>query len=126
LKVLQVEDDPHVVTIVEILLGRSNFEVISTDTGREALRLAGSIHPDIITLDVDLPDMNGLEICRQLKADPETALLPVVFFSGQSNLAEEGLALGAAAFLVKPNDLTRLGKCLREIIDAWRVRRRAA
>lgn len=126
LKVLQVEDDPDVVTIVEILLSRFNFEVVSTDSGVEGLHLANTLHPDIITLDIDLPDMTGLEICQRLKADPETALVPVVFFSGRSNLAEKGLALGAAAFLVKPNDLTRLGPCLREVIKTQRMNRHAA
>lgn len=125
LKLLQMEDDPDVVTIVETLLCRLKFDVTSTDRGVEGLRLAASLRPDIITLDIDLPDMTGLEVCRRLKADPETALLPVVFFSGQSNLVEEGLALGAAAFLVKPDDLTRLGKCLREIVETQRMKQHA-
>ena len=114
--VLLVEDDNYVSAAIWTLLKYSDYDVTIAESGAEGLKLAQSLSPDIVILDVNLPDLNGLEICRRLKADPGTAELPVVFFSGQSERAEEALKLGAEAFLVKPNDIIRLPDCLGQIL----------
>lgn len=116
--VLLVEDDNYVSAAIWTLLKYSNFEVTIAASGAEGLKLTRSLAPDIIVLDVGLPDINGLEICRHLKADPDTASLPVIFFSGQSQFAQQALDLGAEAFLFKPNDIGKISDCLRQILDS--------
>jgi CheY-like chemotaxis protein len=105
------------------LLNHFNFEVISETSGPVGRELARNLRLDAVVLDVDLPMMNGLEICRQLKADPETRALPVIFCSGQRYLADEAMEVGAAAFLAKPNEVFKLPGCLRQIIAASPVNR---
>lgn len=114
--VLLAEDDLEVSTLACMLLKKYNFDVKTTDSGVEALRLAQCLHPDIIVLDINLPGMNGLEICRHLKADSETCATPVVFCSGEGQLAGEALALGATAFLSKPEGVLQLADCLHEVL----------
>ena len=114
--VLLVEDDNYVSAAIWTLLKYSNFEVTIAASGAEGLKQARSLAPDIVVLDVGLPDINGLEICRHLKADPGTAFLPIIFFSGQSQFAQQALDLGAEAFLHKPGDIGKIPDCLHEIL----------
>jgi DNA-binding response OmpR family regulator len=114
--VLLVEDDNYVSAAIWTLLQDSNFDVIIAASAAEGFKMVKTILPDIVVLDVNLPDMSGVEIYRHLKTDPRTADLPVVFFSAHSQFAEEALDLGARAFLVKPNDIVRLADCLTQIL----------
>jgi len=116
--VLVVEADPYVSAILWTLLDRFNLEVIRAASGPAGRELARNLRLDAVVLDVDLPVMNGLEICRQLKADPETRALPVVFCSRQRYLADEAMEVGAAVFLAKPSEVFKLPGCLRQIIAA--------
>ena len=116
--VLVVEGDPYVSAILWTLLDRFDFEVISETSGPVGRELARNLRLDAVVLDVDLSVMNGLEICRQLKADPETRALPVVFCSGQDYLADEAMEVGATVFLAEPNEVFKLPGCLRQIIAA--------
>jgi CheY-like chemotaxis protein len=116
--VLVMEGDPYVSAVLWTLLSRFNFEVFSEISGTVGRDLARNLHLDAVVLDVNLPGMNGLEICRQLKADPETRALPVVFCSRQGYLADEAMEVGAAAFLAKPNEVFKLPGCLSQILAA--------
>jgi len=116
--ILVVEGDPYVSAILWTLLDRFNFEVISETSGLVGRELARNLRLDAVVLNVDLPVLNGLEICRQLKADPETRALPVVFCSGQDYLADEAMEVGATVFLAEPNEVFKLPGCLRQIIAA--------
>jgi CheY-like chemotaxis protein len=114
--VLLVEDDNYVSAAIWTLLKYSNFDVTIAETGTEGLKLVGTLSPHIIILDVNLPDINGLEICRRLKADPATSHLPVVFLSARIEFAQEAIAVGAEIFLAKPNDVSRLADTLSQIL----------
>jgi putative two-component system response regulator len=72
--------------------------------------------PDVILLDVDLPDLSGLELCRQLKAGPQTAHIPIVFCSGNDDARPRALLLGAADYFEKPPDLTQLAQRLNLLV----------
>ena len=115
--VLVAEDDPDVSAMICAILKTYDFEVKATESGVEALRLARKWLPDAVVLDINLPEMSGLEICRELKADLKTCAMPVVFCSGEGNLAAEAMALGAVAFLEKPEGILKLGPRLREILS---------
>ena len=106
-KILVVEDHPEVLNLMALVLSHAGCDVARAQTGAEGLRLAGSQKFDLITLDVDLPEMNGFEICSRLKQDPQLKQTPVVFVTGRS--ADEdvrrGREVGAADYITKPFDL---------------------
>ncbi len=101
--VLVVEDDPDVADLIRYHLESAGFRVEIAATGREALEAAREIRPALITLDLLLPDVNGLEVLQQLKEDPETTAIPVVVVSVVSS-KEESLRLGAVGYVTKPID----------------------
>lgn len=86
---------------------RAGCDVVRAQTGTEGLRLATTAEFDLITLDIDLPEMNGFEVCSRLKQDPRLQQIPVVFVTGR--FADEdvrrGRAVGAADYITKPFDL---------------------
>lgn len=102
--ILAVDDNDAHLYIVDRILKNAGFQVLHAVTGTQTLQLAAQ-RPDLIILDVNLPDLNGFEICRRLKADPATAKIPVVFLSS-TYAASDGKAraqfLGADEFLSHP------------------------
>jgi putative two-component system response regulator len=102
-KVLTVDDTPVNLTLVANVL-RDNYKVHLANNGAKALELAASLLPDLILLDVMMPEMDGFEVCRRLKADPVTSHIPVIFLTAKSQLEDEerGFELGAVDFIHKP------------------------
>lgn len=118
IKVLTVEDDLFLKELLAGKLSGGEFDVSYASNGEEALELANSFMPDIILLDILLPGMSGYEILEKLKADENTASIPVVILSnfGQPEDIEKGKSLGAADFLVKANNtLDAIVEKIREI-----------
>jgi diguanylate cyclase (GGDEF)-like protein len=101
--ILVVDDSPGNIEFLEMVLG-GDHEILFASSGEEALELALAEGPDLILLDVVMPGMDGFETCRQLKADPRTADIPVIFVTAMSHEDEEtrGLELGAIDFISKP------------------------
>lgn len=102
LKVLVVEDDATVRDVLTTLLGFDGFEVKAASDGSEGLELAETMQPDVILLDVELPGVDGLEVCRMIrKRAPATK---VVMVTGRATAEDElhGVAAGADAYLRKP------------------------
>jgi CheY-like chemotaxis protein len=104
-----VDDEPPVCEIVADVLKR-RFAVTTATSGEEALATARAARPSLIVLDVMMPGMNGYEVARQLRADPATADIPVLFCTAQGGLDARlvGRELGAAGYIVKPFELHRL------------------
>jgi DNA-binding response OmpR family regulator len=110
-KLLMIEDDEQLRLVVSRYLRRKDWEFHEAADGAEGLAKAAQLQPEIILLDIQLPDLEGWEVCRKLKADAATANIPVVMVSGNLNTAEDkarGLEVGADDFLAKPFDLTEL------------------
>ncbi len=105
--VLTIDDDPAVLELLERSLTREGYRVVAARSGAEGLRLAAEIRPSAITLDVVMPEMDGWQVLRSLKTDPELSATPVVIVTITDDMAR-GFALGAADFLVKPIDRARL------------------
>lgn len=105
-KILVVEDHPDVLHTMVFLLEQGGCSVVDAQTGIQGLELARNGDFDLITLDVDLPGINGLEICRHLKRDPVLRQTPVIFVSGRScdDDIRHGFALGAVDYITKPFD----------------------
>src|SRR6266540_1832485 len=101
--VLVVDDDPDMVRTVRSYLEEEGLAVLSASTGAEGASLAADRHPDVILLDLLLPDQSGLELLQVLKRDPATARIPVLVISIMND-AVKGLTMGAADYLVKPVD----------------------
>jgi CheY-like chemotaxis protein len=118
MKVLLVEDDPDIQLVARASLKRAGFNVAVTSNGPAALEQVRSDRPDVILLDWMMPDMDGPEVCRRLKDDPETTDIPVIFLTARSQQSEiaRGLALGAAGYIVKPFDALALGTQVREML----------
>ena len=103
--ILVVEDVPLLRRMTALALTSAGHQVIEAGTGEEALHLAAEHHPDLILLDIGLPDMDGLEVCRRIKADPATADILVAFLSStHTDLDTQigGLETGADAFISRP------------------------
>jgi CheY-like chemotaxis protein len=103
-KVLLVEDDPSIIQMYTLKL-KQKHEVLEASTGKAGLELAIKEKPDIILLDVIIPQMDGFAVLEELKKNPATKKIPVVLLTnlGQESDKEKGEALGAAGYLVKAN-----------------------
>jgi CheY-like chemotaxis protein len=102
-KILVVDDQPINIRVIHGLF-KSQFDVVMAMNGEQALSQAEQHRPDLIVLDVMMPDMDGYEVCRRLKANPNTRAVPVVFVTAHNDPADEiqGIALGAIDFISKP------------------------
>jgi signal transduction histidine kinase/ActR/RegA family two-component response regulator len=115
LRVLYIEDNPaNVEVVARYLRGRPNARLLSAISGRAGLECAVRDVPDIILLDLHLPDLQGEEVLNELKADPATAAIPVIVLSADASrgVIRRLLAGGAFAYLTKPIELAELGELL--------------
>ncbi len=117
--VLVIDDDSMVRELMERFLRKEGFEVVLASNGLEGLALAKSHHPCLITLDVMMPDSDGWAVLGDLKANPDTADIPVVMLTIVDDRGR-GFALGAADYLTKPIDWQRLGSILRKYLNPER------
>lgn len=117
--VLVVDDDPDLLRLADMQLSLQGFEVLQAPTGEEALKLARKRNPDVILLDMMLPDIDGAEVLRNLHADPRTEDIPVIFLSALSATEDrvKGLTGGAVDWISKPHEprelIARVGAAAR-------------
>lgn len=102
--ILVVEDDDNILELITYHLKQAGFQVVQSFTGEEALERAAVKRPDLILLDLMLPNMSGLEVCEKLKGDPATRTIPVVIVSARGADADviTGLEAGADDYIIKP------------------------
>jgi CheY-like chemotaxis protein len=120
MKVLVAEDDPDIQVILKMVLTRlGKCDVSITFQGDQVVPMAKTHHPGLILLDVMLPEMSGFEICKALKADPETKSIPIIFLTARSMPAEiqQALGMGALGYLAKPFDPMTLVGQINEILS---------
>jgi len=103
-RVLIVDDDPDIVRLVRYNLSHSGYEVQSAGTGREALELVQKQPPDLVVLDVMLPDVDGLEVCRTLRQQPSSRRIPILMLTARGEEIDRvvGFELGADDYVAKP------------------------
>lgn len=116
---LLAEDDPDIQLVARMALKRGGWTVAVANNGVEALAAVRTAPPDVVLLDWMMPEMDGLEVCRQLKADAATASIPVIFLTARSQESEiqRGLALGASGYITKPFDAITLAAQVRDLLD---------
>ena len=102
--ILVVDDTPQTLQLLVTILSGANYTVRPADSGALALASALAYPPELVLLDVNMPEMSGFEVCRQLKQNPATQAIPVVFLSGLTDLDDrvQGFQLGAVDFVAKP------------------------
>jgi phosphate regulon transcriptional regulator PhoB len=103
-RVLIVEDEPDIRELVVHHLKREGYQVSAASSGEEALRQVQAAPPDLVILDLMMPSMDGLEVCRRLRQDPATASLPIVMLTAKGDEVDRvlGLEIGADDYVVKP------------------------
>ena len=103
-KILLIEDDADLYALLKYNLDREGYALAGSQTGKGAVELCRRERPDLIILDIMLPDADGLEICRGLRTSPELAHVPVIFLTAKASEADRivGLELGANDYMVKP------------------------
>ena len=101
--ILAVDDAPENLDIVRALLA-SRYTVKAAVNGPMALKIAEKQRPDLILLDIQMPGMDGYEVCRRLKADPATSAIPVIFLTGESGVESEVAEAGGSDYVTKPVD----------------------
>jgi DNA-binding response OmpR family regulator len=103
-KILVVDDEPEAVELLEFNLKQAGFDVIAAADGAQALRKARSVVPSLIVLDLMLPEIDGLEVCKMLRRDPATARIPIIMLTAKAAEIDRiiGLELGADDYITKP------------------------
>lgn len=103
-KVLIVDDEPDTIELIEFNLKNAGYDIVSAADGAEALRKARSTAPDLIILDLMLPEIDGLHVCKLLQADPATAKIPIIMLTAKAAEVDRilGLELGARDYITKP------------------------
>jgi two-component system phosphate regulon response regulator PhoB len=103
-KVVLIEDDPDLYSLIQYNLEKEGFALAGSHTGKGALELCRRERPDLIVLDIMLPDSDGLDICKGIRAHPELAHIPVIFLTARASETDRivGLELGANDYIVKP------------------------
>lgn len=103
-QILVVEDEPQIAELLRYNLAKEGYAVLVAHKGHEALRLLGSHKPDLVLLDLMLPDLDGLEVCRRIRRDPASEGLPIVMLTAKGEEADivAGLELGADDYVTKP------------------------
>jgi two-component system phosphate regulon response regulator PhoB len=103
-KILAADDEPDALELIEVNLKSAGYEVIIAADGREALQKARATMPDLILLDIMLPEMDGLEVCKALRRDAATSFLPIIMLTARTAEIDRvlGLELGADDYITKP------------------------
>ncbi|SMP44023.1 response regulator transcription factor [Anoxynatronum buryatiense] len=124
-QLLVVDDEPNIIELIRMNLGKSGFEILPAYTGEEAVLMAGKELPDLILLDIMLPDIDGLEVLRQLRTDAVTAGIPIIMLTARSEETDKviGLGMGADDYVTKPFGMreleARVRNALRRSQSPW-------
>ena len=118
-RLLLVDGDPKSLRVLEVSLKKAGFEVVTATQGSEALGALQATLPDLIISDTDLDGMDGFDLCRQIKANPEWAKIPFLFVSGRKSIEDKirGLELGVEDYLTKPIYIKEIGIRVRTALQ---------
>ena len=126
-RVLVVDDDPMVTRLVRINLEMEDFEVLEVWDGRAALEVLQGNPPELLLLDIMMPQMDGWELLRRLRSDPELSNLPIILLTArvQNMDVARGWRMGADGYITKPFNPVELAGALRDVLAATLEEREA-
>jgi two-component system alkaline phosphatase synthesis response regulator PhoP len=113
-----VEDEPNIVELVKYNLDREGYHTVSAKTGKEGLELVRQELPDLVLLDLMLPEIDGISVCKLLRADPQTKFIPIIILTAKSEEADRvlGLEIGADDYVTKPFSPRELVARIRAVL----------
>ena len=117
-RILFIEDEPDQIVLIKARLEASGYEFDSASDGESGLKKVSADKPDLVLLDVILPGIDGIEVCKRLKQDPKTKEVPIIILTaiGIKDAEEKCMACGADSFLKKPYDSAVLMKEIKRFI----------
>ncbi|WP_298272527.1 response regulator [Geobacter sp.] len=117
-KILIVEDEESLLKLESILLSSRGYAVTGVLNGMAALEQIAVVKPDLVILDIMLPEMDGFEVCRRIKANPETSHIPIIMLTAKKSSQDQkkGLDAGAAAYVTKPFKSARIMEIIQGLI----------
>jgi DNA-binding response OmpR family regulator/DNA-binding CsgD family transcriptional regulator len=124
--VLIVDDQPENILVIDLYLSQNGYQVIVESSGAEAIRRAETELPDLILLDINMPDMNGFEVCRTLKNNSTTAFIPIIFVTSLNETENivKGFEVGAVDYLLKPINTAELTARVKTHVDLKQARQK--
>jgi len=116
--ILVVDDEQDLLDLIEYNLKKENFNVLRAENGKEGIREAREHKPDLVLLDIMMPNMGGLEVCEKMRADEELKHIPIIFLTARSDEKTEieGLDKGADDFITKPISTTKLLSRIKAVL----------
>jgi len=114
-----VDDEPSLREGVALCVAAAGYEALTAANGDEALQLAADHRPDLVILDVMMPGLSGIEVCRKLRENPETRNMKIMFLSarGQIREQEDGLDAGADCYVTKPFEIAVLLETVEQLLE---------
>jgi pilus assembly protein CpaE len=118
-KILIVDDDADSLKLIAIMLQKQGYEVLAASSGHQALTRAVNDAPDLIILDIMMPDMNGYEVCRRLRSNPDTQPIPIIMFTAKTLIDDKvaGFEAGADDYLTKPTHPAELSSRVKSMLQ---------
>jgi CheY-like chemotaxis protein/Flp pilus assembly CpaE family ATPase len=118
-KILVIDDHPETLRVVALILRQHGYEVVTVDSGKEGLLVAEAQRPDLILLDIMMPEMDGYEVCRRLRANPNLSRVPIILFSVKAQVDDKwaGFEAGADDYLIKPTEPAELTRRMRALLE---------
>ncbi len=117
-KILIIDDEPEITEIVDVFLSNAGYTVVAENTAADGIKTARKIQPTVILLDIMMPGKDGYEVCNDLKADPATAEIPIIFLTGKDSRDDSGRSfqVGGDLFVKKPFSCERLLEIIKIVL----------
>lgn len=117
-KILVVDDEPNIIELLKMNLESSGYEVLEASTGMEAITKTNSFLPDLVLLDLMLPDIDGLQVCGMLKKNQVTQDIPIIMITAKSEESDkvQGLTIGADDYITKPFGISELEARIKNVL----------
>src|SRR5260221_4669309 len=127
-KILIVDDDIDSLKLIGLMLQRQGYDISAASAGAQAISKASTESPDLIILDVMMPDMDGYEVCRRLRADAATQGIPIIMFTAKTLVDDKvtGFEAGADDYLTKPTHPAELASRVKAVLARSVAQKRAA
>lgn len=117
-KILIADDEKDIRTLVSQILGEEKYKIYFASNGREAIEAANANKPDLLILDLMMPEIDGVEVCRCLKQNKDTKKIPIIMLTAKTGVADkiEGFVTGADEYITKPFDPSKLETTVEKVL----------